>query len=122
MGVTSSHSPARWELWRSAGLPTDRVGGARVRDVVRSGILGTVGMVAAKGACPMRRLLLKTWKMLVRPDQVLEACRDESPRDTLIYLATWSVWLATMTAWGTCRLRGWRRTSAPETSSPHWWS
>ena len=46
----------------------------------------------------MGDLLSKTWSVFTRPDQALEACRDESPRSTVIYLVWWSLWLAVMTA------------------------
>ncbi|MBM3135980.1 MAG: hypothetical protein FJZ89_12000 [Chloroflexi bacterium] len=46
----------------------------------------------------MKDFLRKTGKMLVQPDEALQAFRDEPPRATLLYLAGWSVWLAVMTA------------------------
>lgn len=45
----------------------------------------------------MKRAWRKTWEMLARPDQALEAYRDEPSQDTLTYLAVWSAWLAVMT-------------------------
>jgi hypothetical protein len=46
----------------------------------------------------MKDFFRKTGKMLVQPDEALQAFRDETPRATLLYLAAWSVWLAVMTA------------------------
>ena len=36
----------------------------------------------------MKVFIFKARMMLIRPDELLELIREESPRDTLIYLAT----------------------------------
>lgn len=46
----------------------------------------------------MKVFLFKARMMLIRPDEMLESVREESPRDTLIYLAGWSIWLGLLTA------------------------
>jgi hypothetical protein len=40
----------------------------------------------------------KTWKVLAQPDEALQVYRDETPRETLVYLAVWSLWLGVLTA------------------------
>lgn len=46
----------------------------------------------------MKSFFLKSWNILVRPDETLQSVRDEPPRTTLSYLAWWSLWLSLMTA------------------------
>jgi hypothetical protein len=46
----------------------------------------------------MKVFIFKARMMLIRPDELLELIREESPRDTLIYLAEWSIWLGLLTA------------------------
>jgi hypothetical protein len=46
----------------------------------------------------IRFWIQKAWKVLAQPDEALQAYRDEDPRETLRYLAVWSLWLGILTA------------------------
>jgi hypothetical protein len=48
------------------------------------------------GIC--KTVLLKTWRMLAQPDEALQACREEPWRETVVFLAIWSLWLGILTA------------------------
>lgn len=47
---------------------------------------------------PTTHWMAKAWMVLTRPEEALEAYRDERPGQTLAYLAIWSLWLAVFTA------------------------
>jgi hypothetical protein len=40
----------------------------------------------------------KLWRILSKPDQALQEIRDETPRETISYLAICSAWLSVLTA------------------------
>jgi hypothetical protein len=40
----------------------------------------------------------KPFNVLVKPDEALQAYRDEAPRETLTYLTVWSLWLGILTS------------------------
>lgn len=46
----------------------------------------------------IRDFISKSWRVLSKPDQALQDLRDESPQETLAYLAFWSLWLGYLTA------------------------